>query len=220
MRRKHREEHVAREFDRAARGYDDSRLVRSFQRRTQAMVVDSLTIERGMHILDLGCGTGWATLEIASRLQGTGRVIGLDLSPKMIEQAEGKLGASGCGNVEFVLGSAGSLEYDGLFDHVVSTNAFHHFVDREEVFSRVRRSLKPGGSFVLQDFCADFWPMRIVDICGKIGERAHVGTTTSGGLRALFSAAGFVEIQVQTMKLNWFWGIMIGRGLKGDREQP
>jgi cyclopropane fatty-acyl-phospholipid synthase-like methyltransferase len=125
---------------RAAKRYDDSRVVKSFQRRTQALVLDDMWIEKGMNILDLGCGTGWATFEIASRLEGTGRVVGLDLSEKMLEQAERKL-----------------------------------------------------------------------------GEKAHVGSTTSRELRNLLISTRFSDVEVKTTKLNWFWRIMIGKGVKQGR---
>jgi ubiquinone/menaquinone biosynthesis C-methylase UbiE len=135
-----------------------------------------------MNVLDLGCGTGWATMEIASRLEGTGKVVGLDLSEAMIEQARQKQPTLKYDNVEFVQESASSLKYDGCFDYVVSTNAFHHFADKEQVFANVWKSLKRGGTFVIQDFCRDFFLMRFVDLMGKIGEKAHVGTTTSDEL--------------------------------------
>jgi arsenite methyltransferase len=214
MGRKWHDEYVAKEFDRAAKHYDDSRVVKSFQRRTQALVLGDMHIEKGMNILDLGCGTGWATLGIASRLEGTGRVVGLDLSEKMLEQAERKLAELGYANVEFILQSASALNYDGDFDHVLSTNALHHFADKADVFSRVYRSLKPGGVFVVQDICDDFVLMRALDFLGKLGERAHVGSTTSQGLKELLISAGFPDVEVTTMKLNWFWGIMIGKGTK------
>lgn len=211
------DEYVAREFDRAAEGYDDSRIVNSYQRRTQALVLGRMQIEKGMHVLDLGCGTGWATLEIAARLEGTGKAIGQDLSKKMIEQAEGKLAGFVHDNVEFILGSGSSLEYDGYFDYVLSTNAFHHFANKEDIFSRVRRSLKRDGVFLIQDICDDYLLMKMVDLAGKIGERAHVGSTTSQGLERLFLSAGFADVEVEKVKLNWLWGIMIGRGVKrGD----
>lgn len=206
------DEYIADEFDRQASHYDGSLTVASFQRRTQALVMDNMQIVEGMHILDLGCGTGTATLEIASKLKGTGRVVGLDLSKKMLAEAERKLAKLGYTNVEFVLGSASDLNYEACFDYVLSTNAFHHFYDKERVFSRVWRSLKPGGCFLVQDICDDFLLMKVVDLAGKIGERAHVGSTTSLGLRELLASAGFVDIDVQVQKLNWFWGIMVGKG--------
>lgn len=48
-------------------------------------------IQEGMHVLDLGCGTGTATLKIASRLEGTGKIVELNLSEEMLKRAEKKL---------------------------------------------------------------------------------------------------------------------------------
>jgi ubiquinone/menaquinone biosynthesis C-methylase UbiE len=219
MRRDRQDEYVAAEFDRQARRYDDSLTVRSFQSRTQSLVLEKMRIEKGMHVLDLGCGTGTATLEIASRLEGTGRVVGLDLSEKMLGQAGRKLAELGYANVEFVLGSASDLSYESCFDYVISTNVFHHFGDKAGVFSRVWWSLKPGGCFLVQDICDDFVLMKAVDFAGKIGERAHVGSTTALGLRELFARAGFVDVEVQAQKLNWFWGIMVGKGSRDHKKQ-
>jgi ubiquinone/menaquinone biosynthesis C-methylase UbiE len=213
---KQHDEYVADEFNRAAAGYDDSRIVRSYQRRVQALVVDRLELEPGMNVLDLGCGTGWATFEIASRLQGSGKVIGLDLSEGMIEQARKKLQTFRYDNVEFVLQGADSPDYGGYLDYVLSTNAFHHFADKAAVFVMVWKSLRAGGSFVIQDFCRDYFLMRFVDLMGKIGEKAHVGTTTSGELRELLLTTGFVDVHVETIRLNWLWEIMIGRAMKAS----
>jgi ubiquinone/menaquinone biosynthesis C-methylase UbiE len=214
MHRDRQDKHVAEEFNRQASRYDDSLTTRSFQRRTQALVVNEMRIKKGMHILDLGCGTGTATLEIASLLEGSGRVVGLDLSEKMLKEAKQKLARLGYTNVDFVLGSASDLGYETCFDYVLSTNAFHHFGDKTRVFSQVWWSLKPGGCFLVQDICDDFILMKVVDLAGKLGERAHVGSTTSQGLRQLLASAGFCEIEVEVAKLNWFWGIMIGKGVK------
>jgi hypothetical protein len=56
--------------------------------------------------------------------------------------------------------------------------------------------------------------MSILDFMGKIGEKAHVGSTTSQKLKDLFLATDFLNIKVNRIKLNWFWGIMIGEGMK------
>jgi ubiquinone/menaquinone biosynthesis C-methylase UbiE len=208
------DEHVAREFDRAALRYDDSRLVNSYQRRVQALVLERLHLGPGMAILDLGCGTGWATLEIAARLEGSGWVVGVDLSPAMIERAQAKLAAFLHENVEFVLGSAGALSYENSFDAVISTNAYHHFADKPAVFAQVYDALKPDGTFLVADFSRDFFLMRLVDLLGRVGERAHVGTTTSRQLQALLAAAGFADVRVEALKLHWPWGIMLGHAQK------
>jgi arsenite methyltransferase len=211
---KSHEEYVAREFDRAAQGYDESRLVKSYQRRVQLLVIGKLQISKGMNILDLGCGTGKGTIDVAARLEGSGKVIGLDLSQKMIEQAKQNLAETSHNNVQFEVGTASSLDYDNYFDCVFSTNVFHHFQHKEDIFSRIRKSLRPDGTFVVQDICDDYLLMRIVDLAGKLGERAHVGSTTSRRLREILLLSDFEDVEVEKTKLDWFWGIMIGRGNK------
>ena len=218
MRKKGQDEYVAREFDRAAQSYDESRLVKSYQRRVQTLVINKIQIEKGMNILDLGCGTGEGTFDIASKLEGTRKVIGLDLSENMIKQAKRKLVNFTYDNLGFRVGSGISLDYENYFDCVLSTNAFHHFDKKEEIFSRVWKSLKPNGFFVIQDICDDYLLMRIVDLAGKIGEKAHAGSSTSEELESIFAWAGFVNIEVEKIKFNWFWRIMIGKGTKQDNE--
>jgi ubiquinone/menaquinone biosynthesis C-methylase UbiE len=214
---KKQDEYVAQEFNRQAKNYDNSGLVKSYQRRTQDLVIEDMRLEKGMNILDLGCGTGEATLEIASRLEGTGKVIGLDLSEKMIEVAKQKLTKLAYTNVDFIVGSASDLDYDGYFDYVLSTNAFHHFDNKIEVFSKVWKALKYQGAFLAQDICDDFILMKLLDYLGRLGEKAHVGSTTSQGMRELLISANFSEVEVKILKLSWFWRIMIGKGIKGGR---
>ena len=211
---KRQEKYVAEEFNRVASNYDNSQIVKSYQRRAQIMVINKMQLEKGMSVLDLGCGTGWGTIDIALKLEGTGKVIGLDLSEKMIEQAKRKQANFVYNNVEFTVGSGNSLNYENCFDYVLSTNVFHHFVSKEEIFSKTRKSLKSSGTFVIQDICDDYVLMRLLDAAGKIGERAHVGSTTLEGLQKLFHSTGFSNIEVEKVKLNWFWRIMIGKGSK------
>ena len=213
------EEYVVKKFDKSARTYDESRFVKAYQRRTQTLVTNKIQIEKGMYILDLGCGTGSGVIDIALKLEGTGKAIGIDLSEKMIEQAKQKFAEFAYDNVEFKVGSGNSLDYEDYFDYALSTNAFHHFDRKEEIFSRVYKSLKHNGSFVIQDTCNDFVLMKLLDLAGKIGERAHVGSSTSEELRKLFHSTGFVNISIESIKLNWFWGIMIGKGDKRSAER-
>jgi ubiquinone/menaquinone biosynthesis C-methylase UbiE len=211
-----RDRHIAREFDRTAEGYDDSRIVRSYQRRAQHLAICRLHLDKGMSILDLGCGTGMGTIDIARQLEGTGRVVGVDLSEKMIEQAGRKLDAIEYGNVEFRVGTAATLDYDAHFDCVLSTNAFHHFEEKGAVFRTIWRALKRGGVFVVQDICDDYLLMKLVDLAGKLGEMAHVGSTTSDGLRTLYLQSDFSDVEIEKLRLNWFWGIMIGEGKRPE----
>lgn len=106
-------------------------------------------------ILDLGCGTG----ELLSAMLGRwpdARCAGLDLSENMLAVAQGKLGD----RVELVQGDAAELPYGAeRFDVVLCSDSFHHYPEPERVFSEVRRTLKPGGVFLLGDTTAP-WPVR------------------------------------------------------------
>jgi ubiquinone/menaquinone biosynthesis C-methylase UbiE len=203
---------IARKFDRDAGSYDDSRLVKSYQRRVQMLVISRMKIEKGMNVLDLGCGTGQGTIDIALKLEGTGSIIGIDLSEKMIEQAKKKLTDFQYGNIKFMVGSAGSIDYQDYFDYVFSTNAFHHFENKESIFKKVRQSLKASGTFIVQDICDDYFLMRLLDLAGKIGQKEHVGSMKSKELESLFLTTGFTNIEVEKLKINWFFRVMIGKG--------
>jgi hypothetical protein len=61
--------------------------------------------------------------------------------------------------------------------------------------------------------------MRLLDFAGKIGERAHVGSSTSEELSRLFLSTGFVNIEIEKIQVNWFWRIMIGKGDKQNAER-
>ena len=99
----------------------------------------------GMAVLDLGCGYGWHCQYAAD--QGAAKVLGIDLSEKMLEQAErrnrnGKIRYRHCG-IE-------AYEYpESVWDIVVSNLALHYIEDLEQVFRNVWRTLRPGGTFLL-----------------------------------------------------------------------
>jgi ubiquinone/menaquinone biosynthesis C-methylase UbiE len=207
---------IARKFDRDAESYDDSRLVKSYQRRVQTLVISKMAIEKGMNVLDLGCGTGQGTIDVALQLEGTGNIIGIDLSERMIKQANNKLTDFKYDNIKFMVGSGGTLDYKNYFDYIFSTNAFHHFEKKEPIFQNIRQSLKKNGVFIVQDICDDYLMMKLLDLAGKIGQKEHVGSMTSEQLKDLFLKTGFKDIEIEKIKVNWFFKIMIGKGVKRD----
>ena len=105
-------------------------------------VVELLAPQPGERILDLGCGTGHLTSQLA--LLGA-NVTGLDHSPAMIEQA--RLNYS---HLEFVEGDAAAFDFAEPFDAVFSNAALHWVKRAEDVVDCVARALKPGGRFVAE----------------------------------------------------------------------
>jgi len=205
---------TAKHFDAQASRYDRSSTVRRFQSRAQAHVLSRIDVRPGMRVLDLGCGTGTGTRGIARRIGPSGAAVGMDASPKMVAEAERKCGDSGSRRASFVVGCAEELDERAAFDAFICTNVFHHLLDKADVFRRVLHALRPEGTFLIEDICNDSWKMRVLDRLGRLGERAHVGSTRSRELVRLMEDAGFVGVTVDRVRLTWFWEIMVGRGRK------
>ena len=98
----------------------------------------------GKSVLDLGCGYGWHCKYAAE--QGAARVLGIDLSRRMIAEAERRNPAP---QIEYRV--CGIEDYDypkGRWDCVVSNLALHYIANLDAVFARVFQTLKPGGAFL------------------------------------------------------------------------
>jgi SAM-dependent methyltransferase len=99
---------------------------------------------RGLKVLDLGCGFGWFCRW--AREQGAARVLGVDVSERMLARAAANTQDAA------IIYTRADLELfepaSASFDLVYSSLAFHYIADLELLMSRVYRSLLPGGSFV------------------------------------------------------------------------
>lgn len=97
----------------------------------------------GKCVLDLGCGYGWHCRYAVE--QGASRVLGIDLSRRMLAEAE----ARGGERIEYRLCGIEDYEYpEALWDCVVSNLALHYVANLDAVFANVRRTLRPGGVFL------------------------------------------------------------------------
>ncbi len=99
--------------------------------------------------LDACCGTGAGMRQL--RKVATERVVGVDLSQGMLDEAKRRLeGSPGEAELDFVQGDALALEFEEEFDVAISVGAFGHILepDQDDFISGIRRALKPGGRFV------------------------------------------------------------------------
>lgn len=121
-----------------------------YNRAADDVAVELASRGRGQAaILDLGCGPGDLAVRLASRLQAA-RIVGLDLSPTMIELA--KRHETPGGGLRFVVGDAASLPFEAdSFDVVVSTLSLHHWAEPAASFAEIRRVLRPGGLALVYD---------------------------------------------------------------------
>lgn len=112
-------------------------------------IFDALALDPGARVLDLACGHGRISVELARR--GL-RVTGLDLSPRSLELARDHAANAGL-EIEFVQSDMRELRFEEEFDAVINVfTAFGYFEDEAEnqrVLERVERALKPGGAFLI-----------------------------------------------------------------------
>ena len=109
-------------------------------------------IEPGQVVLDLGCGAGTDVLIAAQMTGPTGRVIGVDMTPAMLEQALASAVQMGLQNVELHESLIESLPIEhASVDVVISNGVIDLVPDKEAVFDEIDRVLRPGGRMQIAD---------------------------------------------------------------------
>jgi arsenite methyltransferase len=105
-------------------------------------------------VVDLGCGTGWASRRMARVVQN-GEVVGLDVADEMLRRAE--KASTGLSNVRYVWGSAEKIPApDDHFTKVLSVESFYYYADQGKALDELRRVLAPGGRlFILINLYKD-----------------------------------------------------------------
>jgi len=105
-------------------------------------------------VLDLGCGTGWASRRVA-RMVPEGEVVGIDVADEMLRRAE--QASSGIANVRYLWGSAEKIPAaDNSFDKVLSVESFYYYADQGKALDELRRVIAPGGRlFILINLYRD-----------------------------------------------------------------
>ena len=121
----------------------------SVGRRLWKRLVDTCDVTTGDNVLDVGCGTGRSTRDLA-RLAAPGNVLGVDLSARMLEEARVRSDAEGLTNVRFEQADAQVHDLGrAVFDRAVSSFGAMFFNDRQAAFANIARAVRPGGSLAM-----------------------------------------------------------------------
>lgn len=165
--RKSHEEQVRDEFNRwaeAGRGDEMEKHHISIAEQT----VRLMDLKPGERVLDLGCGTGWATRIVARMVgdgpDGAGQVVGLDVSDEMIRRARAQ--SRDFDNILYVWGSAAEIPWqENFFEKVLSIESFYYYPDQDAALEELFRVMAPRGRlFILINLYKDnAYSLRWVD---------------------------------------------------------
>ncbi|HVY46034.1 MAG TPA: methyltransferase domain-containing protein [Minicystis sp.] len=107
--------------------------------------LERAAVAPGERVVDVGCGCGTTTLEIAAAVGPAGSVVGVDVSAPMLARAEERARARGLTNASFVLGDAAEVRLDAPADALFSRFGVMFFAEPERAFSNLLAMLRPGG---------------------------------------------------------------------------
>jgi len=111
-----------------------------------AAAIDKLGLEVGGRVIDIGCGCGGSTLQLAERVGPRGEALGLDISEAMLDLARRRAGDARATQARFLQADVQTHAFEaGAYDAALSRFGVMFFADPVTAFANVRRALKPGG---------------------------------------------------------------------------
>jgi arsenite methyltransferase len=152
------DENLQQEFNRWAEAGEGEKMQNHHLDITEK-TLRRMDLRPGERVLDLGCGSGWATRLIARMVadgpEGFGQVVGVDISDEMIRQA--RTASKEFENIMYVWGSATQIPWEeNFFDKMLSVESFYYYPDQERALAELFRVMAPRGRmFILINLYRD-----------------------------------------------------------------
>jgi SAM-dependent methyltransferase len=154
-------------------------------------------LEPGQSVLDLVSGGGLDCFLAAKKVGETGHVIGVDMTPEMLEKARASAARMGLANVEFRQGFLEDLPVDdNSIDVIISNCVINLSPDKAKVFSEAFRVLKPGGVLAVSDIVTDGPLPDEIKQSLSMWAGCVAGAVDAADYIAMMEAAGFTDISV------------------------
>jgi ubiquinone/menaquinone biosynthesis C-methylase UbiE len=164
------------------------------------------SLQPGQNLLDVGCGPGTITVDLAERVV-PGRVVGIDAEAQVIQKATELLGGKRKSNVTFITGDVYALAFDDAsFDVVHAHQVLQHLTDPHAALKEMHRVLTPGGILAVRDSVysaftwapaeplLDRWLELYHQVTARNGAEADAGSYLLGWVQA----AGFTDIKASS----------------------
>jgi SAM-dependent methyltransferase len=156
------------------------------------------SLKKGETVLDLGSGGGFDCFLAARAVGETGHVIGVDMTPEMVNKARRLAADNGFENVEFRLGEIENLPVaDGCVDVVISNCVINLSPRKGSVFRETFRVLRPGGRLIVSDVVATSDLPDEIKSDLALHARCIAGASLVDDLEAMLREAGFVDVGVR-----------------------
>ena len=159
------------------------------------------SLKEGETVVDLGSGAGFDSFLASRQVGSKGRVIGIDMTPEMLDKARENAQKGGFENVEFRLGEIEHLPVaDNSVDAIISNCVINLVPDKSAVFSDAFRVLKPGGRLMVSDI------VLLKELPAVILESvtAYVGCLAGAMMKDAYigaiESAGFTEVEITEEK--------------------
>jgi SAM-dependent methyltransferase len=179
------------------------------------IAIERLGVVAGEHILDVGCGCGQTLLQLAERAGPSGRVLGVDISPPMLERARERV--AGRPTIALALGDAQAYAFaPGAFDAVYSRFGVMFFDDFRAAFRNLRAAARAGGrlSFVCwQELAKNPWAARPLEAVMRLlpesampdmlreGRPGPFFLSDPARVRAILGDAGWTDVSVEPVEM-------------------
>ncbi len=155
------------------------------------------SLKEGETVIDLGSGAGLDCFLAAKKVGAAGRVIGVDMTPEMLDKARANCRKGGYGNVEFRLGEIENLPVaDGTADVVISNCVINLSPEKQRVFNEAFRVLKACGRLMISDMVL----LRDIPETVKKSVLGYIGCVSGAEMKneylKLIENAGFKEVQI------------------------
>ena len=155
------------------------------------------SLKKGETVLDLGSGAGFDCFLAANRVGNSGKVIGVDMTPEMVEKAKANVKKGNYRNIEFRLGEIEKLPVDSnSVDIIISNCVINLSPEKKSVFREAFRVLKPGGRLMISDLVL----LKELPDFIKNSIEAYVGCISGAIMKEEYieaiKAAGFQKVKI------------------------